>query len=84
MPSVMDSLVVSTQSNYEQQQAGSGVGAGWRAEHGTGEHDVLCDSGLTAEATFSVKFSRPGLDMVCTYERVSGKLDDMRGSIRVG
>ena len=53
--SVMDSPVVSTRSNYGRQQSRSADGAGWRDEYGTGGHNVLCESGLTAEVTLSVK-----------------------------
>ena len=89
--SVIDSPVVSARlkNRHQQERVGAGMmraGVG-RDEHGDGGHDVLCESGLTAEATLSVRSWRPACDMMCSFcgicKRVSGKLSDVRGSIRV-
>lgn len=59
MLSVMDSPVVSARlkNGRQQESAGAGmmrVGVG-RGEYRDGGHDVLCESGLTAEVTLSVR-----------------------------
>ena len=55
-----DSPVVSARmkNRRQQERVGAGmmrVGVG-SDEHGDGGHDVLCESGLTAEVTLSVRF----------------------------
>jgi len=55
----MDSLVVSARlkNRRQQEKVGAGmtrVGVG-RDKHEDGGHDVLCESGLTAEVTLSVR-----------------------------
>lgn len=51
----MDSPVVSARLKDRRQQENDDAGWSWEDEHGDRGHDVLCESGLTAEVTLSVR-----------------------------